>query len=57
MYQDLLTQLEALTDACEGLPETQRDTEALLRVQLANALAEARNILRALAADELLEGK
>lgn len=51
MYRERLAQLEALTDSLEDI-ESKTDAEALLRVDLANALARCAAILRALAADE-----
>ena len=52
MYRKLLEQLHALEDGLDEAGECKTDSEALLRVMLANALARAARILKVLAADE-----
>jgi len=49
--EDLLNALEALIDGIERMPEATRDTEAVVRIELANVLARAEVLLRALVAD------
>lgn len=51
-YRDILTHIEAADDGLEDLPEATTDAEAVLRMDLANTLASALRIARALAADE-----
>ena len=52
VYQELSDTAESLERLLEGLPEARRDSEALLRVELANLTAKLRRILEALCADE-----
>lgn len=54
MFTSMLALLEQLIEHLEDAPAAERDTEALMRQELANLLAKAAAILRALAADEKL---
>lgn len=51
-WMPLFEQIEAIIEWLENAPASETDKEYLLRIQLANQLAEARKILRALANDE-----
>jgi hypothetical protein len=53
-YREMLELLETLWERLENAPETKFDIEAVARVELANILARARTLLRALAEDEML---
>jgi len=52
MYHEMLNAVLAAQEYLENAPDATRDTEALLRVELAEVLARATAILRALANDE-----
>ena len=52
MFRQMSTDLEALRENLEDAGEAKTDTEALVRVELANVLARAGVLLEALAADE-----
>jgi hypothetical protein len=53
-YRETLEILEALEERLESAPEAKFDIEAVARIELANILARATVLLRALAEDELL---
>lgn len=53
MYIEMLATLERVQAELEAAPEAKTDTEALVRMELANSLAAAVRYLRALAADEV----
>jgi hypothetical protein len=48
----MLETLERVQSELDSAPEAKTDTEALVRVELANSIAAAVRYLRALAADE-----
>jgi hypothetical protein len=52
MFAQMLTALDAVQESLQDAPEARIDTEALVRVELANVLARGAVLLRALAADE-----
>lgn len=51
-FKSMLEQLEQVQSDMEREPDPKTDTEALVRVQVANRLAEVIQAMRALAADE-----
>jgi hypothetical protein len=53
-YRETLKMLEALDDRLDDAPEAKFDIEGVARIELANILARALVLLRALAEDEAL---
>jgi hypothetical protein len=52
MWKRLSAELETLRERLEDIPEAKTDVEAVVRIELANVLARASVLLRALAANE-----
>jgi len=51
-YQHLLTICDSLEEACEQMPAETSNVAHFARIELANAIVRAREILEALAHDE-----
>jgi hypothetical protein len=51
-YREVLEMVEKLEERLESAPEAKYDIEAVARIELANILARATVLLRALAEDE-----
>lgn len=51
-FKSMLETVERLSEELENMPQATTDTETLVRIYLADALALARKLLRCLAADE-----